>query len=105
MTRLKTHKYAKGFEILRRIEHVRAQRRAMLEVLEELVRYESPRLDPALLETLARHLQDRFEAVGAETTLLGNPGGGSDGNFAAALGVPTLDRLGAVGEGAHAPRV
>jgi glutamate carboxypeptidase len=28
--------------------------------------------------------------------------GGSDGNFTAALGVPTLDGLGAVGEGAHA---
>jgi glutamate carboxypeptidase len=32
----------------------------------------------------------------------GATGGGSDGNFAAALGVPTLDGLGAVGEGAHA---
>jgi glutamate carboxypeptidase len=31
-------------------------------------------------------------------------GGGSDGNFTAALGVPTLDGLGAVGEGAHAAR-
>jgi glutamate carboxypeptidase len=30
-------------------------------------------------------------------------GGGSDGNFTAALGVPTLDGLGMVGEGAHAP--
>jgi glutamate carboxypeptidase len=29
-------------------------------------------------------------------------GGGSDGNFTAALGVPTLDGLGAIGEGAHA---
>jgi glutamate carboxypeptidase len=29
-------------------------------------------------------------------------GGGSDGNFTAALGTPTLDGLGAVGEGAHA---
>lgn len=29
-------------------------------------------------------------------------GGGSDGNFTAGLGVPTLDGLGAVGEGAHA---
>lgn len=29
-------------------------------------------------------------------------GGGSDGNFTAALGAPTLDGLGAVGEGAHA---
>src|SRR5438128_16023 len=28
-------------------------------------------------------------------------GGGSDGNFTAALGVPTLDGLGGVGEGAH----
>ena len=29
-------------------------------------------------------------------------GGGSDGNFTAALGIPTLDGLGPVGEGAHA---
>ncbi len=31
-------------------------------------------------------------------------GGGSDGNFTAALGIPTLDGLGAVGEGAHSPQ-
>ena len=31
-------------------------------------------------------------------------GGGSDGNFTAGLGVPTLDGLGAVGGGAHADR-
>jgi glutamate carboxypeptidase len=30
-------------------------------------------------------------------------GGGSDGNFTSALGIPTLDGLGAVGDGAHAP--
>lgn len=30
-------------------------------------------------------------------------GGGSDGNFTSALGIPTLDGLGAVGEGAHSP--
>jgi glutamate carboxypeptidase len=29
-------------------------------------------------------------------------GGGSDGSFTAALGIPTLDGLGAVGGGAHA---
>jgi glutamate carboxypeptidase len=29
-------------------------------------------------------------------------GGGSDGNFSAALGIPTLDGLGGVGDGAHA---
>jgi glutamate carboxypeptidase len=32
----------------------------------------------------------------------GSTGGGSDGNFTAALGVPTLDGLGPEGEGAHA---
>jgi glutamate carboxypeptidase len=32
----------------------------------------------------------------------GSTGGGSDGNLTAALGVPTLDGLGAVGDGAHA---
>lgn len=32
----------------------------------------------------------------------GGTGGGSDGNFTAALGVPTLDGLGACGDGAHA---
>lgn len=32
----------------------------------------------------------------------GQAGGGSDGNLTAALGVPTLDGLGAVGDGAHA---
>jgi glutamate carboxypeptidase len=37
-----------------------------------------------------------FELVGVKT------GGGSDGNFTAALGVPTLDGLGADGKGAHA---
>ena len=43
-----------------------------------------------------------------DATAMGMPleesstGGGSDGNFTSALGVPTLDGLGAVGEGAHA---
>jgi glutamate carboxypeptidase len=40
--------------------------------------------------TLGHHLEE------------GATGGGSDGNFTAALGVPTLDGLGAVGDGAHA---
>ena len=34
--------------------------------------------------------------------LEGATGGGSDGNFTAALGVPTLDGLGVKGGGAHA---
>jgi glutamate carboxypeptidase len=45
-------------------------------------------------QALAREL-----GVEAEESLTG---GGSDGNFTAALGVPTLDGLGGVGEGAHA---
>jgi len=45
-------------------------------------------------QKLAREL-----GIQAEESLTG---GGSDGNFTAALGIPTLDGLGAVGEGAHA---
>jgi glutamate carboxypeptidase len=45
----------------------------------------------------------RSVAAGIGVTLAeGNAGGGSDGNFTAALGVPTLDGFGAVGDGAHA---
>jgi glutamate carboxypeptidase len=42
-------------------------------------------------------------AAGMGLTLETGPrtGGGSDGNFTAALGVPTLDGLGVAGEGAH----
>lgn len=32
----------------------------------------------------------------------GSTGGGSDGSFCAAMGIPTLDGLGAIGDGAHA---
>ena len=32
----------------------------------------------------------------------GSAGGGSDGNFTGALGIPTLDGFGAIGDGAHA---
>ena len=45
------------------------------------------------------------QAVGREVGLElkeGSTGGGSDGNFTAALGIPTLDGLGPVGGGAHA---
>jgi glutamate carboxypeptidase len=47
-------------------------------------------LASAVASSLGRELQE------------GATGGGSDGNFTAALGVPTLDGLGAVGDGAHA---
>lgn len=45
----------------------------------------------------------RAVAAGMGRTLdEGSTGGGSDGNFTAALGIPTLDGLGADGDGAHA---
>jgi len=55
------------------------------------------------VERLFRHAQRLMREVGLP---LGeaSTGGGSDGNFTAALGVPTLDGLGAVGDGAHSPR-
>jgi glutamate carboxypeptidase len=40
--------------------------------------------------------------LGQEDVAEGGTGGGSDGNFTAAIGVPTLDGLGAIGDGAHA---
>jgi glutamate carboxypeptidase len=46
----------------------------------------------------ARKLASEMGVTLAESST----GGGSDGNFTAALGVPTLDGIGAVGEGAHA---
>jgi glutamate carboxypeptidase len=52
---------------------------------------------------LFRHAQSLVREMGLS---LGeaSTGGGSDGSFTAALGVPTLDGLGAVGDGAHSPR-
>ena len=50
-------------------------------------------------------LYETARQVAAELGLAlgeGSTGGGSDGNFTAALGVPTLDGLGAIGDGAHA---
>ncbi len=48
---------------------------------------------------------ERARAIAAELGLTlteGGTGGGSDANFTAALGIPTLDGLGAIGNGAHA---
>ncbi|MEU0316461.1 M20 family metallopeptidase [Nocardioides sp. NPDC006273] len=61
---------------------------------------------PPLEEALSKELFERAVSVAAR---LGLPapeqaavGGASDGNFAAGVGTPTLDGLGAVGGGAHA---
>jgi len=47
-----------------------------------------------LTRSIARQLGFRLREIAV--------GGGSDGNFTAGIGVPTLDGLGAVGDGAHA---
>ncbi|MEO6090591.1 MAG: M20/M25/M40 family metallo-hydrolase, partial [Umezawaea sp.] len=61
---------------------------------------------PPLMASASAALFDHATAVAAR---LGQPpltraavGGGSDGNFTAGIGTPTLDGLGAVGGGAHA---
>jgi len=50
-------------------------------------------------------LLEKAQALAAELGFAlqeASTGGASDGNFTAALGIPTLDGMGAVGEGAHA---
>lgn len=54
---------------------------------------------PALFEKAAA-IGERYGV----TIYEGGTGGGSDGNFTAAMGIPTLDGLGAHGDGAHALR-
>lgn len=51
----------------------------------------------ATLFTRAKALAKQMNLSLGECTV----GGGSDGNFTGALGIPTLDGLGAVGDGAH----
>jgi len=53
------------------------------------------------IEALFRHAQAVARGIGFELEHTEMTGGGSDGNFTAALGVPTLDGLGIDGDGAH----
>jgi glutamate carboxypeptidase len=62
--------------------------------------FDRPPLERKMSATLfarAKSLAKQLNLSLGECTV----GGGSDGNFTAALGVPTLDGLGAVGDGAH----
>lgn len=56
----------------------------------------SPAIDALYEQARALAAKDGLDLVSTALT-----GGGSDGNFTAALGVPTLDGLGADGKGAH----
>ncbi|MDX2381506.1 MAG: M20 family metallopeptidase [Acidimicrobiia bacterium] len=67
---------------------------AVLQVLGAINRPAMPESASSTLFPLARAVDPMIEGLAV--------GGGSDGNFTAAAGVPTLDGLGAVGGGAHA---
>ena len=67
---------------------------AVVEVTGGVNRPPMPESASAALMPLARRVAPGLDGVAV--------GGGSDGNFTAAIGVPTLDGLGAVGGGAHA---
>ena len=55
----------------------------------------------AAIDVLFRHAQAVACGIGFDLQHTEMTGGGSDGNFTAALGVPTLDGLGIDGDGAH----
>ena len=60
---------------------------------------------PPMERKMARALFRKARALGRQMGLelkQAATGGGSDGNFTAALGIPTLDGLGGTGDGAHA---
>ena len=54
------------------------------------------------IASLFEKAQAIYREIGKELKDVPLTGGGSDGNFTAALGIPTLDGLGADGKGAHA---
>jgi len=62
-----------------------------------------PPLEPASTMALYERLEKVAQELGMQPIGHACVGGASDGNFAAAAGAPTLDGLGAVGDGAHAP--
>lgn len=92
---------------------VRVESRAEVERVEQAFRELAPHLaDASLTVTGAVGRPPMPESVATSLFQLAarlrpglecrSVGGGSDGNFTAALGIPTLDGLGAVGGGAHA---
>jgi glutamate carboxypeptidase len=60
-----------------------------------------PPMERKMASALFRKARELGRQMGLEL-LEASTGGGSDGNFTAALGIPTLDGLGGTGDGAHA---
>jgi glutamate carboxypeptidase len=61
-----------------------------------------PPLPRSISKDLFARARDLATELGIDDLQGAEVGGGSDGNFTAAVGTPTLDGLGAVGAGAHA---
>lgn len=96
----------------------RANTRADAERIERTMKALTPKIPGARLEVTGGFNRPPLERTPAVVKLFetaqaaaaemgvtleeGSAGGGSDGNFTAALGVPTLDGIGAIGDGAHA---
>ena len=89
-----------GAEMERRVRELRAVNpNCKLEITGGINRPPLERtIQIAELFELARRVASELGFALGETAV----GGGSDGNFTAGIGVPTLDGLGAVGDGAHA---
>ncbi len=89
-----------GAEMERRVRQLRpVNPKCKLEIEGGVNRPPLERTDQvAALFELARKIAQELGFELRETAV----GGGSDGNFTAGIGVPTLDGLGAVGDGAHA---
>ena len=97
---------------------VRAATRSEMQLIDDRIRRQEPRDRRVRLEisggferpplertSAVARLYDQARAIAGELGFElgeGGTGGGSDGNFTAALGIPTLDGLGAAGDGAHA---
>lgn len=64
--------------------------------------FNRPPMERSITAALFRHAQALAKKMDLDLQE-SFTGGGSDGNFTAALGVPTLDGLGGVGAGAHSP--
>jgi glutamate carboxypeptidase len=84
-------------EVIRR--HVAGDPRTRIEISGGFDRPPLERTE--LVQRLYKQAKEVARELGQDLAE-GGTGGGSDGNFTAALGVPTLDGLGAIGDGAHA---
>ncbi len=71
--------------------------------LEVIAGSSRPPMERKMCAALYQRAKDLGESMGIPISEV-SVGGGSDGNLTAALGIPTLDGLGAIGENAHSTR-